>query len=101
MPEVTRRGFIATTVGTAAGVTGIGAVAAAAVPHLKGAASVPPATATGEPLVAYVRDGSRGELSLMVGTRELSLHDPALVRRLHAAATGAHPQSAPAGPLAR
>jgi hypothetical protein len=37
----------------------------------------------------------------MVGTRELSLHDPELVRRLHAAAAGAHPQAGPTGMLAR
>jgi hypothetical protein len=99
MPGVTRRGFLATSVSTAAGVAGIGALAAAA-PHMRDTAAVP-TTATGGPLMAYVRDGSRGELSLMVGTQEVSLHDPELVRRLHAAASGAHPQAASASMFGR
>jgi hypothetical protein len=102
MPGVTRRGFLATSVGTAAGVAGIGALAAAAAPHMGGAAALPATTtATGEPLVAYVRSGSGGELSLMVGTREVSLHDADLVRRLHAAASGAQSQAVPASMFAR
>lgn len=39
-----------------------------------------------EPLVAYVRDASAGELTLFVGTREIVVRDPKLVMRLVQAA---------------
>ena len=39
-----------------------------------------------EPLVAYVRDASAGEITLLVGTREIVVHDPKLVMRLVQAA---------------
>jgi hypothetical protein len=42
----------------------------------------PPASSSAEPVVAYVRDQSRGEVALYIGTREIIRHDPELVRRL-------------------
>jgi hypothetical protein len=88
-------------VSTAAGVAGIGALSAAAASHLRDAAATPSTASSPEGLMAYVRDGSNGELHLMVGTREVHVHDPELVRRLHAAATGARPQAAGAVMLVR
>jgi|SRR5580700_4984023 hypothetical protein len=94
MAGLTRRGFLATSASTAAGVAGVGALVAS--PRLRGAMTMSPSSTTAsvaQPLVAYVRDGSGGELVLMAGTREVSLHDPALVQRLYAAASGDHPAS--------
>jgi hypothetical protein len=38
------------------------------------------------PLVAHVRDAASGEISLLVGTREIKLHNPELVRQFVKAA---------------
>jgi hypothetical protein len=37
---------------------------------------------SGQPLVAYVRDLGKGEVSVYVGTREITVRDPELVARL-------------------
>jgi hypothetical protein len=42
--------------------------------------------APGSPVVAYVRKGSRGEVSIMVGEREIRHRDPALARAILRAA---------------
>lgn len=39
-----------------------------------------------EPLAAYVRDASTGEVALLIGTREVLIRDLELVRRLVRAA---------------
>ena len=39
-----------------------------------------------EPVVAFVRDAKRGEVTVMAGTRETTYRDPALVARLEKAA---------------
>ena len=39
-------------------------------------------SAWSDPVVAYVHNASSGDLSLMVGTTEVTLHDPDLVARL-------------------
>lgn len=44
------------------------------------------AATTDEPLIAHVRDLNRGEISLLVGTREVVRKDVELARRLYAAA---------------
>ena len=41
-----------------------------------------------EPLVAYVRDVERGELTVVAGTRETTYRDRALVQSLSRAASG-------------
>ena len=41
-----------------------------------------------EPVIAYVRDARRGEVTVMSGTRETTYRDPALVKRLLKAAPG-------------
>ena len=54
-----------------------------------GAASAQPsATGSSQPLVAFVRDASRGEVSIMYGTQEVVLKDPQLVARLMGAVEG-------------
>jgi hypothetical protein len=40
------------------------------------------ARAASAPVMAYVSDGSSGQMSLFVGTREIQIHDADLVRRL-------------------
>ncbi|MDE3074745.1 MAG: twin-arginine translocation signal domain-containing protein [Chloroflexota bacterium] len=48
-----------------------------------------PALLNGEPIVAFTHDPSSGQLSLMVGTSEVTIHDPGLVARLSQLAAGA------------
>lgn len=84
MPESTRRGFI---IMAGAGAAAVGAVAAAsdataAPAHVK----TSDVTANG-PLVAYVSDVRKGEVSVLVGEREVVLHDHALVAKLVRAAS--------------
>ena len=81
MTDATRRGFLIMA-GAGAAAVGVAAVAPAAgeaTPTITrpGGAS----TASG-PLVAYVRDTRNGDVSVMVGEREVVVHDPELVARL-------------------
>lgn len=76
MSSSTRRGFLA--------LSAMGVVAVAAAPSALAARPTPEATdatstASG-PVVAYVHDAARGEVSVMRGEREVVVHDPALVR---------------------
>lgn len=71
--------------------SGVAATAAASAPLAAGAALATGAAATpargrpgGDPLVAYVADASSGEVALMVGEREVVVHDRELVARLNA-----------------
>jgi hypothetical protein len=74
-----RRGFLA--------LSAVGVAAAAAGPVLAAgksleatnATSTTASTASG-PVVAYIHDAARGEVSVMHGEREVVVHDPALVR---------------------
>jgi hypothetical protein len=89
MSKLTRRGFINTSVGAAAGLAAAGALGAA--PALAGAIvkpnrNTPLAEGAGQPMVAYVRNASKGEIALMVGEREVSYHDSEVVARLIKAA---------------
>jgi len=91
MNTVTRRRFMRW---TGAGAAGAGLLALA--PRLFGrdtpmpAPAEPrePARASGslpsfdQPIVAYVHSPASGQLSLMVGTREVAVNDPELVGRL-------------------
>jgi len=42
---------------------------------------------TAEPVVAYLRDASSGEISLFVGSREVTLHDSGIAAKLASAAS--------------
>jgi len=88
MAKLTRRGLIRqTSVGAAAIGTGI-AVPGFASAHAAAASHAPREAMPGpsEPLAAYVHDPARGELALLVGSREIVVRDPELVRRLVQAA---------------
>ena len=79
MSDTSRRGFLFLA-GTGAAVVGAAAVAPAA-----GAAGQPEGSEAfaGEgPLVAYVTDIRTGELSVMMGEREVVVHDRALCASL-------------------
>lgn len=73
--------------------TSAGAAAAGALVAMPGLASASVRRPLGRvrsaaraPLAAYVRDMTKGELTLLVGTREITVHDPDLVMRLVQAA---------------
>jgi hypothetical protein len=75
--EVTRRGFVKNSAGAAAGVSAIGAlVAEGAQAHAEGT----------EPVVAYVSDPKKGEISVMSGDREVKVRDRDLAARITRAA---------------
>ena len=83
MAKLTRRGFIkktsigAATLGALGAVPGLAEVEAAPQPHAAG---------QHEPLLAHVRNRATGEIALLVGTREVVIHDRELVMRLVKAA---------------
>jgi hypothetical protein len=95
MSEMTRRAFIKRVSIGVAGVATMGAIETAppakAAPFAPASAHLPLAaeelpSAASDPIVAYVRDPRRGEVSVLVGHREVVHRDPELVRRLlHAA----------------
>ncbi len=57
------------------------AAGAPAVPVPHNSKPLPP-----EPVMAYVSDPDRGEVTVLSGTQETTFHDPVLVRRLLSAA---------------
>jgi hypothetical protein len=77
--EVTRRGFVKNSAGAAAGVTVLGALAAEAADARAGAAAK-------EPVVAYVSDPRKGEISVMSGEREKKIRDRDLAASIARAA---------------
>ena len=79
MSEITRLGFMKSSVGAAAGMTVIGTIVATK-------ADATEAPAGSEPVVAYVKDPSTGEISLMTGDREVIVHDHKLAAHLSRAA---------------
>ncbi|HEU5271579.1 MAG TPA: twin-arginine translocation signal domain-containing protein [Jatrophihabitans sp.] len=88
MPDSTRRNFL---IATGAGAAAVGVASALPGSADAGSTSAAPAKlpADVQPLVAHVADPRTGSLSLLVGEREVTVHDPDLVARLaRAAATG-------------
>lgn len=84
---VTRLSFIKASAGAAAGAAAIGVPAAAALADQPGKVVKNPSPETPqEPVVAYVRDAKRGEVTVVAGTAETTYRDPALVKRLMSAA---------------
>ena len=85
MAKVTRGGFLKKTAGGAVAIGALGAlpgaVASAAVKPVRRTARARRPEA-GEAFVAYVRDPAAGEITLLIGTREVTRHDPELVERL-------------------
>jgi hypothetical protein len=86
MADLSRRTFLGASA-AAAGAAVMGApiaVASASAP-----AAVPvalPKNAPAEPFMVYVADASAGDVSIMIGTDEVTSHDPDLVARLVRAA---------------
>lgn len=84
---VDRRSFIR---GAAAGGLALGVAAAVPVSLLSGSsnddspqqASNAAALQLSEPMVAYIRDASRGEVVILVGSQEIVLQDASLAARL-------------------
>jgi hypothetical protein len=84
---VTRLSFLKVSAGAAAGAAAIGAPVAAAIASEQPGTPVEPTGRTPhEPVMAYVRDADRGEVTLMSGTSEVTYRDRKLVNRLLAAA---------------
>jgi hypothetical protein len=84
---VTRLSFLKASAGAAAGAAAIGVPIASAVSTDQAGVQVEPGSATPrEPVVAYVRDADRGEVTLMSGTNEVTYRDRNLVKRLMNAA---------------
>lgn len=88
MERMSRRSFVKVA-GAATGAAAIGAA-----PSLARAASddeaktIQPTTdVPDEPVVAYVRDAERGEVTVVTGTTETTYRDRALARRLSKAAS--------------
>jgi hypothetical protein len=89
--RVTRLSFLKASAGAAAGAAAIGVPVASAMSADQQGVPVEPRGATPrEPVVAYVRDADRGEVTLMSGTSEITYRDRNLVKRLiNAAPNGA------------
>jgi hypothetical protein len=95
MAELSRRTFLGASAAAAgAAVIGVPIASAAA---SSGTATAAPALAAGGallgakasgPLVVYVPDTTAGDVAIMVGTEEVTYHDPDLVARLARAAGG-------------
>jgi hypothetical protein len=86
---VDRRTFLQTSAGAAAGVAAAAGGPALAVAALGGTAATAAAAETkskskppAEPVMAYVRDAKRGEVTVLSGMHETTYHDPALAKRL-------------------
>jgi hypothetical protein len=82
MSKLSRRAFLS----SAGAVTGAAALGAAVgVPKLAasaGLAKAPSSPLPDHPVVAYVRNPKKGELAVVVGDREVSVKDAALVQRI-------------------
>ncbi len=81
MSDLTRRGFVRSSAGAAAGITAIGALG---VSQADAAAKAPGPGST--PVVAYVRDLGSGEIALMSGDREVTVRDRKLAAQIARAA---------------
>ena len=84
---ITRLSFIKTATGVAAGMgaAAIGVPGARLLPRADRKRPFRPIRSTPtpqEPVIAYVRDAERGEVTVVSGTTETTYRDPALVKRL-------------------
>ena len=83
---VTRLSFIKASAGAAAGAVAVGVPAAVVISEENGKVVEPSSGTPREPVMAYVRDAERGEVTVLHGTTETTYRDPALVKRLLSAA---------------
>jgi len=86
MAKVTRRAFLQTSVGAATGVAAVGAMGLGTGGLVAAMTGDAEAATADDSVVAYVRSGSKGEVTLLVGQREITTRDPVLVNRLLRAA---------------
>jgi hypothetical protein len=75
MSDLTRRGFVKNSAAATAGMTVIGALIA-------DQAEAHPGAPGAHPVVAYVRDPAKGEISVMAGDREVKVRDRQLAARI-------------------
>jgi hypothetical protein len=80
MSDLTRRGFVKTSAGAAAGMTVLGALVT------EQAEAQEAAKAPHHPVVAYVKNPRTGEIAVMSGDRTVKVHDRKLAARLTRAA---------------
>jgi hypothetical protein len=81
--EMNRRSFVkraGVAVSGAAALGVVGAPLASAEPQAM--ETTPSGRVPAEPVVAYVRDAKRGEVTVVSGTSEKTFRDPALVKRM-------------------
>ena len=83
---VTRLSFLKASAGAAAGAAAIGVPAAVIAEQQSGTVTEPSSPNPKEPVMAYVRDAERGEVTVMHGASEATYRDKALVKRLMKAA---------------
>ena len=79
MSDLTRRGFVKNSAAATAGITVIGAL-------LAEQAGAHPAQPGSQAVVAYVRDPSKGDISVLSGDREVHVHDRKLAAAIARAA---------------
>lgn len=85
--RVTRLSFLKTSAGAAAGAAAVGVPAAAVLSDEKARVVPEPSSPNPrQPVMAYVRDADRGEVTVMAGTSETTYRDRGLVKKLLAAA---------------
>ena len=84
--NVSRRSFIKASAGVAAGSAAVAVPAAVVAGRGPNDVVKPSSPAPAEPVMAYVHDARRGEVTVLSGTSETTYRDPALAKRLLAAA---------------
>jgi len=89
MSNLSRRSFLKTAgVATGAAMIGVAPAAAEPIPEIVAKPSPLPR----EPLLAYVRDAGKGEVTVVSGLHETTFRDPLLVKRLQKA-SHRHPKN--------
>ncbi len=80
MSDLTRLGFVKSSVGAAVGMTAIGSIVAS---QAEASDDIP---AGSEAVLAFVKDPSKGEISVLSGDREVIVHDRSLAAKISRAA---------------
>jgi anaerobic selenocysteine-containing dehydrogenase len=87
MSKLSRRSFLkGAGVATGAAIVGASPLSAAAAAEQAPQVVTHPSPLPQEPLVAYVRDAAKSEVTVLSGTDEITYRDPALTKRLLKAA---------------
>jgi TAT (twin-arginine translocation) pathway-exported protein len=87
MGNLSRRSFLkGAGLATGAAIIGASPIAASAASEEAPELVANPSALPKEPLVAYVRDADKGEVSVLLGKDEVTYRDPALTKRLLKAA---------------